>query len=410
MPLNHTSTSPLDHLIPKKEESEFLSTLHRSTKRLGILGSGQLGQMMAMAAKKMGFQVIVFDAVAEGPAVSYADHFIQASFDDQNTLEDFASRVDLITLEFENIPPTTLNKLAGLRPLYPAPAVVHICQDRVLEKEFLKDHGFPVAPFVVVTSAKELAEGISELGNSPCILKTATLGYDGKGQVALHPGDNLDDAWKSLKALRAVLEKKISFCAEASVITARSTTGEVRSFPIQENIHRHGILDFSIAPARFEKKVLLEAERIANTIAETLDVVGLITVEFFVLPNGELIVNELAPRPHNSGHHTIESSKTSQFEQMIRAITNLPLGSTELEQNAVMVNLLGDLWNNGEPDWKPLLENPAVTLHLYGKKIAKPGRKMGHFTVTGKNQEEVIALAKQLNRSLTATRQENDEV
>src|SRR3990167_1297015 len=292
MSLYHTPTSPLDHLIPKKEESECLPTLPSDAKRLGILGSGQLGQMMAMAAKKMGFQVIVFDAVAEGPAVPYADYFIHASFDDQKALENFASRVDLITLEFENIPATTLNKLAALRPLYPAPAVVHTCQDRVLEKEFLKTHGFPVAPFVVVTSAKELAEGISELGNRPCILKTTTLGYDGKGQVTLHPGDNrllskvayadevqgvdgaqklsvqqlldasstdatkqfaaevefgnqsnLDDAWKSLHTSRAVLEKRISFCAEASVITARSTTGEVRSFPIQENIHRHGILD-----------------------------------------------------------------------------------------------------------------------------------------------------------------------
>ena len=369
-------------------------------KRLGILGSGQLGMMMAMAAKKLGYSVVIYDAVPEGPAVPYADHSIVAPFDDKEALENFASHVDLITLEFENIPGTTLDYLASLRPLYPSPNVVRTCQDRVLEKEFLQSHGFPVAPFAIVTSAEELETGFLKLGNVPSILKTATLGYDGKGQISLQSGDDLQQAWKNLGAPRAVLETKISFIAEASVITARSTSGKIRSFPLQENIHRNGILDITLVPARFEKKVLLEAERIGSAIATALDVMGLITVELFILSDGSLVVNELAPRPHNSGHHSIESSATSQFEQIIRAVKGLPLGSPELNTPAVMVNLLGDLWAQGEPDWTPLHDNPDVTLHLYGKKIAKPGRKMGHFTVTGKNQQEMLLLAQQLFRRL----------
>ena len=368
--------------------------------RIGILGSGQLGMMMAAAAKKLGYKTVVYDSVVNGPAVAEADISIVAAFDDLQALDRFATAVDVITLEFENIPATTLEYLAAQRPLHPAPEVVRVCQDRVLEKEFLRAHGFPVAPFYVVTSAEELSEAMGIL-NSEAILKTATLGYDGKGQLSLQPGDDCTAAWATLKTNRAVLEKKISFIGEASVICARSCSQEIACFPLQENIHCNGILDVSIIPSRFGKEVEERAETIAKAITKALEVIGLLAVEFFVLADGSLIVNELAPRPHNSGHHTMDSSTTCQFEQMIRAICGLQLGSPSLEKSAVMVNLLGDLWADGEPDWRILTKNSNVRLHLYGKKIAKPGRKMGHFTITGDNPELLIKHAQDLFEGLT---------
>lgn len=360
---------------------------------IGLLGSGQLGQMMAMAAKKMGHRVIVYDVLAGGPASSVANEMIVAPFDNQKRLTDFANKVDLITLEFENIPVATLEFLASLRPLHPAPRVVNICQDRILEKEFLQTEGIPVAPFRVVHSVEELFEAATFFKNDT-ILKTATLGYDGKGQAPIRTASSraaLQEAWSSLKTNRAVLEKKISFQSEGSVIVARSTSGEIAVFPPQENEHLRGILNVSRAPARFSKKVFAQAELLGKKIAEALNVIGLITVEFFVLPDETIIVNELAPRPHNSGHHTIESSKTSQFEQAIRSVTGAPLGSTELVKPAIMLNLLGDLWQSEEPDWKMLLGDLKNSfLHLYGKKEAKPGRKMGHVTFLGEEREKLL--------------------
>jgi len=375
----------------KASEQTFFCSLPPAS-RLGLLGSGQLGQMMAMAAKKMGHRVICYDVLPGGPATSVVDEMIVAPFDDEKALKEFASRVDLITLEFENIPVATLELLAALRPVYPAPSVVQICQDRILEKEFLQSHGIPVAPFRAVRSLEDLVKAIHEI-KSDAILKTATLGYDGKGQISIEATASetaLNEAWETLRAKRAVLEKRVSFQAEGSVIVARSTRGEVAVFPPQENEHARGILDVSRAPARFSQKVLEQAVSLGRKIAVSLDVVGLITVEFFVLPDETIIVNELAPRPHNSGHHTIESSKTSQFEQAIRAVTGASLGSTALVQPAIMLNLLGDLWRSGEPDWKPFLEHPDIFLHLYGKKEAKPGRKMGHVTFVGEHREELL--------------------
>jgi 5-(carboxyamino)imidazole ribonucleotide synthase len=281
--------------------------------------------------------------------------------------------------------------------LHPSPNVVRICQDRILEKEFLQSHGFPVAPFRVITSVEELVAAVGIL-KSHSILKTAMLGYDGKGQISLSANASsieIEQAWKSLRTQRAVLEKRIHFQAEGSVIVARSSNGTIRSFPPQENNHVGGILDVSRAPARFSPKVLGAAEELGCRITEALEVVGLLTIEFFVLSNDEIMVNELAPRPHNSGHHTIESSKTSQFEQAVRAVTGVALESTELVRPAIMLNLLGDLWCSGESDWNPFLEHPEIFLHLYGKKEAKPGRKMGHVTFIGEHREELLEQAKQ---------------
>jgi len=349
---------------------------------IGILGSGQLGRMSAMAAKSMGYGVVIYDEVKDGPASSCADLTIVAPFDDHDALDRFAMNTDVVTVEFENIPVEALQYLETRVPVRPSSSVVRICQDRVLEKEFLRNNGFPVAPFRVITSAAELAAGITEL-NAPSILKTAALGYDGKGQISLSPGDNTEVIWAMLGSPRAVLEQRISFDSEASVICARSANGETSCFPVQANIHRNGILDVTLAPAPLDKAVSAKAREIATAITAKLGAIGLITVELFVLPDGSLMVNELAPRPHNSGHHTLETSMTSQFAQHVRAVCGLPLGPVELRSPGVMINLLGDLWSGGEPDWELLLREPGLFLHLYGKNGAKPGRKMGHATLLG---------------------------
>lgn len=349
---------------------------------IGILGSGQLGRMSAMAAKSMGYAVVIFDEVKDGPASSCADLTIVAPFDDHDALDRFAMNTDVVTVEFENIPVEALQYLETRVPVRPSSSVVRICQDRVLEKEFLRNNGFPVAPFRVITSAAELAAGIAEL-NAPSILKTAALGYDGKGQISLSPGDNTEVIWAMLGSPRAVLEQRISFDSEASVICARSANGETSCFPVQANIHRNGILDVTLAPAALDEAVSAKAREIATAITAKLGAIGLITVELFVLPDVSLMVNELAPRPHNSGHHTLETSMTSQFAQHVRAVCGLPLGPVELRSPGVMINLLGDLWSGGEPDWELLLREPGLFLHLYGKNGAKPGRKMGHATLLG---------------------------
>ena len=335
-----------------------------------------------MAAKSMGYAVVIYDEVKDGPASSCADLTIVAPFDDHDALARFAMNTDVVTVEFENIPVEALQYLETRVPVRPSSSVVRICQDRVLEKEFLRNNGFPVAPFRVITSAAELATGIAEL-NAPSILKTAALGYDGKGQISLSPGDNTEVIWAMLGSPRAVLEQRISFDSEASVICARSANGETSCFPVQANIHRNGILDVTLAPAPLDEAVSAKAREIATAITEKLGAIGLITVELFVLPDGSLMVNELAPRPHNSGHHTLETSMTSQFAQHVRAVCGLPLGPVELRSPGVMINLLGDLWSGGEPDWELLLREPGLFLHLYGKNGAKPGRKMGHATLLG---------------------------
>lgn len=353
-----------------------------------------------MAAKSMGYGVVIYDEVKDGPASSCADLTIVAPFDDQDALDRFAMNTDVVTVEFENIPVSVLEYLEPRVPVRPSASVIRICQDRVLEKEFLKNNGFPVAPFRVITSAAELAAGITEL-NAPAILKTAALGYDGKGQISLSPGDDTEVIWAMLGAPRAVLEQRISFTSEASVICARSVNGESSCFPLQANVHTNGILDVTVAPAPLDEAVAARAVEVASAIAEKLGVVGLITVELFLLADGSLVVNELAPRPHNSGHHTLETSVTSQFAQHVRAVCGLPLGSVALRSPGVMINLLGDLWSGGEPDWEHLLREPSLFLHLYGKSSAKPGRKMGHATLLGgvvEARERALALRERVVR------------
>ncbi len=365
---------------------------------IGLLGGGQLARMTALAARPLGYRVHLFDPHHAPPAGVVCEKVFRAPFEDLQALALFARSVDVATLEFENIPVDALEVMGRHVPVRPHWNVLHITQHREREKCFLRDHGFPHAPFRVVTSAAELAAALAEIGPR-AVLKTAEFGYDGKGQRKIEPGEDPPVAWREWsgdpedrRPHRGVLEGWIDFEAELSVIVARNPRGEVAMFPVSENEHEHHILSVSIVPGRFPPAVHAEARRLAGEITETLGVEGLLAVEFFLTRGGALLVNELAPRPHNSGHHTIDACVTSQFEQHARAVCDLPLGATDAHSPAVMVNLLGDLWPAPEqaPDWLPILREPRAKLHLYGKAVAKPGRKMGHFTLTG--PEDVTTL------------------
>ncbi|MGB7793272.1 MAG: 5-(carboxyamino)imidazole ribonucleotide synthase [Terrimicrobiaceae bacterium] len=364
--------------------SEAISIGPGST--VGILGGGQLGRMFGIAARRMGYRVHAFEPNPDSPAGQISDMEINAPYTDSLALERFARRVDVISFEFENIPLSAINEVANLRPLRPRGEVLHICQNREREKAFLARHGFPLAPYAVVDSAGSLGAALARLG-TPSVLKTADFGYDGKGQLKIEGDADPEKAWQEFNASRGVLEKWIPFEAELSVIVGRGLDGRMIAFPPSENIHKRHILDISIVPARFPPAVCEAAVRIACDITDSLDVVGLLAVEFFLARDGELLVNELAPRPHNSGHYTFDACATSQFEQQLRAVCGLPLGSSALLTPAVMWNLLGHLWERGEPDWRLILSEPRAKLHLYGKAEPRPGRKMGHVTVLAETRE-----------------------
>ena len=382
----------------KKSQTESKSILPGGV--VGILGGGQLGRMLAIAARRMGYSVHAYEPQPDCPAGQICDLEVNALYTDADALKRFATGVDVVSFEFENIPRSAIETVSELRPVHPRGEVLHICQNREREKTFLHSNGFPCAPFRVVDSATSLAEALQEIG-TPSVLKTADFGYDGKGQIKLESEANATEVWNCFGAPRGVLEKWISFRSELSVICARSTDGKMVTFPASENQHKHHILDLSIVPARFPATVLESAAHLATQITEALDVVGLLAVEFFLTDDNQLVVNELAPRPHNSGHFTFDACLTSQFEQQLRAVCGLPLGSPELMSPVVMWNLLGDLWNNGEPNWRVILENPRAKLHLYGKSEARPGRKMGHVCVMADSTEQAIREIETMKQRLT---------
>jgi len=371
---------------------------------LGVLGGGQLGRMLAIAAKRMGYRVHVFESDRDCPAGQVCDQQEVAEYGDLEAVRRFASRVSVVTFEFENIPLASARAAQEFCPVRPSGDVLHVCQNREREKRFLEGSGFPCAPFRVVDSRASLESACRELG-LPAVLKTADFGYDGKGQQKLGEGCDVGQVWEAFGASRAVLEAWIPFEAELSVIVARGLDGRTRAFPPSENIHRNHILDLSIVPARLAPEVLAQAEKLATAIAHALDVVGLLAVEMFLDASGRLLVNELAPRPHNSGHYSFDACVTSQFEQQVRAVCGLPLGSPRLLSPVVMRNLLGETWAQGEPDWARLLEEPDAKLHLYGKKNPRSGRKMGHVCFL-KPLHEALAAAdsfdERLVRPLTA--------
>jgi len=346
---------------------------------VGVLGSGQLGRMFAIAARRMGYRVHTLSPEDDTPTGQVADLEINAGYDDLDAVRRFARQVAVVTFEFENVPAATAAAAAECAIVRPAGSVLHTTQHRLREKTFLRANGFPVTKFVAVRSAAELDRAVHQLG-LPAVLKTAGWGYDGKGQVKLARFEEIDDAWRRLATDEAVLEAWVDFECEASVVAARGIDGSFVDYGLIANTHRNHILDVSLAPAPLPDKIVVQAVEIARAVLEKLDVVGVLCVEFFVTGGGSLLINELAPRPHNSGHLTFDASVTSQFEQQLRAICGLPLGSTRLICPAATANLLGDLWQGGGPDWQALCACPNVKLHLYGKAAPRPGRKMGHLT------------------------------
>jgi len=347
---------------------------------IGILGGGQLGRMFAMAARRMGYRVHTLDPQPNSPAGQVCDKQIVAAYDDLAAVRELASGVDVVTFEFENVPLAAAETAAQYCPVRPEGRILHICQNREREKLFLSENGFPCTDFRIIASAADLAAALAAIP-APAVLKTADFGYDGKGQMRI--GDQkVEHLWQDFGVKRAVLERWITHTAELSVIVARALDGSVAAFPAVENRHRNHILHTTIAPGKFPAALTRDAETLAIAITEKLDVVGLLVVELFLTSDGKLLVNELAPRPHNSGHWTIEAAATSQFEQHVRAICGLPLGPTRPLCPAVMLNILGDAWGDtNEPDWVGLLRDYSdAKLHLYGKTDPRKGRKMGHVT------------------------------
>lgn len=359
---------------------------------LGLLGGGQLGRMFTMAAQSMGYRVAVLDPGLHSPAGDVADEHIRADYADPAGLARLARACAAATTEFENVPAEALSFLARHCVVSPTAESVAVAQDRIHEKEFLSGAGFPVAPFVVVREGAELASP-GAAGLYPGILKVSRFGYDGKGQASVGSPAEALEAWRNLGGEPCVLEKRLPLATEVSVVVARDFAGQVVTFPVAENQHRHGILDVSIVPARVPEALVAEARRTGVAVAEALDYRGVLCVEMFVLEDGRLLVNEIAPRPHNSGHYTLDACVTSQFEQQVRVLAGLPLGDPGLHCPAVMVNLLGDLWARGEPDWRLVLEHPRAKLHLYGKREARPRRKMGHYTVLADGVEAALETA-----------------
>jgi 5-(carboxyamino)imidazole ribonucleotide synthase len=368
---------------------------------VGVLGSGQLGRMFAIAARRMGYRVHTLSPDDDTPTGQVADREVKAAYDDLDAVRDFARGVDVVTFEFENVSAAATRAAEEHAPVRPAGAVLHTTQHRLREKGFLAGAGFPVAPFAPIRSLAGLQAALAEIG-APAVLKTAGWGYDGKGQVKIGAPGEAAAAWEVIGGQEAVLEAFVDFEREVSVVAARGLDGAFAHFGVIENRHRNHILDVSTAPAAVPPGVEREAVEIARGILEGLEVVGVLCVEMFLTRDGRLLVNELAPRPHNSGHLTSDACVTSQFEQQLRAICGLPLGSTELLRPAAMANLLGDLWAGGEPDWAAACAFPDVKLHLYGKAAARPGRKMGHLTAMAPTPEEAMRKVLAARQALTA--------
>lgn len=367
---------------------------------IGVLGSGQLGRMFAIAARRMGYRVHTFSPETDTPTGQVADVEIKAHYDDLNAVRGFASAVDVVTFEFENVPSATAAAAAERAPVRPAGEILHITQHRLREKTFLSRHGFPVTPFKTINSIEDLRAGLVEFG-CPAVLKTAGFGYDGKGQVKIKAIEEAEAALATAGKQELVLEAFVDFDRELSVVAARGVDGSFAHWGAIENQHSNHILDVSIAPANLPPEVASQAVEIARAVLDQLGVIGVLCVEFFLTRQGKLLINELAPRPHNSGHLTFDACVTSQFEQQLRAVCGLPLGSTEFLRPAAMANLLGDLWQNGEPNWAAACALPEVKLHLYGKMIPKPGRKMGHLTAMAESANAAAKLVRAAREALT---------
>lgn len=358
---------------------------------VGVLGSGQLGRMFAIAARRLGYRVHVLSPDRDTPTGQVADVEVEAAYDDLDAVDAFAQAVEVVTFEFENVPSETVDAVERRAPVRPGRELLYTTQHRLREKTYLRSHGIPVTPFHAIRSLDELNQLSDD--ELPGILKTASWGYDGKGQAKVESRADLAPAWDRLNSDDVIYERFVDFTEELSVVAARGADGTCVSYGPMANTHCNHILDLSVTPAGFSPQIASEAEEIARTIMTDLDVIGVLCVEFFLASDGSLLVNEIAPRPHNSGHLTIDAHVSCQFEQQVRAICGLPLGAATQLGPAAMANLLGDVWEQGEPSWGQALANPAAKLHLYGKQEPRPGRKMGHLTVVADTPESAAAQA-----------------
>ncbi|MDB6072622.1 MAG: purK [Verrucomicrobiaceae bacterium] len=369
---------------------------------IGILGGGQLGRMFALEARRSGYRVVIFTDEPVGcPAGQVADVEINAGYDDAEALQQFLEEVDVVTAEFENIPDSCLQAVEAVKPLRPSRHAIYTTQHREREKLFLRDRGIACAEFRIIENVAGLESAVEALGR-PCVIKTAAFGYDGKGQAKVGEDTDLSEAWKAFEGHHAVVEQWVPFIAEMSVVGARAVDGSTAVHGCVENIHEHHILDVSISPARVPPAIETQAFALWQAVADGLGYIGTMAVEMFVTANGRVLVNEIAPRPHNSGHYTIDACRTSQFGQQLRAVCGLPLGDASQHTPAVMVNLLGDVWpaELTHPDWSTVQSHPDAKLHLYGKQVAKWRRKMGHFTVLGETVEQALSEARRLQATL----------
>lgn len=368
---------------------------------LGMLGGGQLGRMFTTAAQTMGYKVIVLEPDVNSPAGVIADQHICAEYTDEVALAQLAELCDAVTTEFENIPATTLAFLEAKTVVHPSSKALSRTQNRIVEKQFIESLGINVAPYAPIRSNDDI-DAIADTFQFPAILKAASFGYDGKGQVVCQNADDVRAAFTSLNGAECVLEQRINLEREVSTVLARSQSGEVTNFPIAENVHINGILHSTTVPSSIPEQQAKCVIEMADKIANGLDYVGTMAVEFFISNEGDILANEIAPRPHNSGHFTLDACETSQFEQQVRMLCGLPSGNCDLASPVVMINLLGDVWGQSQPHWDTLLSQPQNKLHLYGKKEARPGRKMGHFNVLAVSTEQATTVALQSFEALKA--------
>ena len=369
---------------------------------IGLLGGGQLGRMFTIAARTMGYEVIVLDPDTESPAATFATEHLCAPYTDTDALARLARECAAVTTEFENVPATSLESIAQHIPVRPSADNIRIARDRILEKKTIRDSGLDTVEYHVIQNESDFDQALQNI-SLPAILKTATLGYDGKGQSVISQQSDLAPAFQKLGAKPCILEQRIELACEISIVLARSICGHIVTFDAAENSHKDGILDVSIVPARVPAEIAGKAEKMARILAQELDYCGVLAVEFFVDKNDQLMINEMAPRPHNSGHFTLDACLTDQFQQQVRTLCGFRPGKTDLTSPAVMVNILGDAWENGEPAWDELLSHPGAFLHLYGKKEPRVGRKMGHFTCVGEDIDTLLEVARSLKKVLSAT-------
>ncbi|NQZ52785.1 MAG: 5-(carboxyamino)imidazole ribonucleotide synthase [Piscirickettsiaceae bacterium] len=368
---------------------------------LGMLGGGQLGRMFTTAAQTMGYRVVVLDPDTNSPAGIIADQHICAKYTDEKALNQLAELCDAITTEFENIPATTLSYLETKTTVHPSSKALAQTQNRIIEKQFIESLGINVAPYAAIRSAADI-DAIANTFHFPAILKAASFGYDGKGQVVCSNASDVHSAFAALNNVECVLEQRINLEREVSTVLARGQSGDITNFPVAENVHVNGVLHSTTVPSSIPEQQAQSILKIADTIAEGLDYVGTMAVEFFISTEGDILANEIAPRPHNSGHFTLDACETSQFEQQVRMLCGLPSGNCKLTSPVVMINLLGDVWGKTQPHWDSLLSQPQIKLHLYGKKEARAGRKMGHFNVLTSDIKQATKIALQSFEDLKA--------